>query len=57
MISILLVMLKMPRNHSFIIVIAETNFSMLTVGMMNFPVRRQTAGMVQYASRGMEVNG
>lgn len=50
-------MLKMPRNHSFIIVIAETNFSMLTVGMMNFPVRRQTAGMVQYASRGMEVNG
>lgn len=28
-----------------------------TVGMMNFPVRRQTAGSVQYASNGMEVKG
>ncbi|KAF7842941.1 hypothetical protein G2W53_005239 [Senna tora] len=24
---------------------------------MNFPVRRHTAGIMQYASRGMEVNG
>lgn len=29
----------------------------LISGIMNFPVRRQTAGRVQYARRGREVKG
>jgi len=35
----------------------ENTYEEITVGMMNFPVRRQIAGKVQYATRGRDVKG
>ena len=55
--------LQTPSNqHSRLLENATTDEpqsqeTMLTVGMMNLPVSKQTAGSTQYATRGREVSG
>ena len=44
---------KMERKREMKKRLAKVSIS----GMMNFPVRRQTTGRVQYARRGREVKG
>ena len=48
-------MLNRLNNSSYIL--RDDTWVGVTSGTMNFPVRRQMAGNVQYTSNGMDVQG